>query len=393
MPELEAAPSEALESGVVETPSTPEPSMEDSIREKFRELTATGTTKDAETGEDVAAEPAAPTKTKTPAKGPDGKFLKSAAPAKPVSTPADEVADPAEPAVAESETPEQTAAREAEEAKAAAEPAKPASKFVKAPSSYKAEVAADWDKTPESVRAEIFRREEDMHKGLGQYKQLADIGKLFDTEFRPYEAMIRGAGMTAPQLVRNWLNTEYQLQTASPQKKAELFAQYAKHYQIDIDAAVTAYQSGPAAEPPADPRVADLEKQVTDMKTQREKEVQEAREREQSEIRKEVETFATSHPHYDSVKLDMAALMKDGRATTLQEAYDKAIWADPTVRKALEAQQHEELRKQNADKAAKAKQAASTNVAKRGTPPAKPVMGTMDDTLRAKFRELTGTHG
>lgn len=367
------------------TADTPAPTMEDSIRTRFRELTGVKTDEPAanEPGEEPAAEieekPVAAAKTVRDAA--TGKFTKQAAESA-TEEPAAEVEEPVVEEPAE---------------EAATEPvvAPVPTKFAKPPSSYSPAETADWEKTPETVRAAIHRREEDMHRGLGSYKQLADIGKLFDTEFRPYEAMIRSAGTTAPQLVRNWLNTEYQLQTATPQKKAEIFAQYAKAYGIDMEAAATAYQSGPAATPPPDPTVENLRKEVLDLRTSREKEIQEAQQREQDSVRKEVEAFATSpgHEHYDTVKLDMAALLKEGRAQTLQEAYDNAMYANPTTRKILETKQLEANRAKAAEKAAAAKKAASTNVAKRGTPPAKPVVGTMDDTLRAKFRELTGTAG
>lgn len=376
MPLEEAAP----EGSATEVAAPETPSMEDSIRARFRELTASPPAE--EVSEETAPAEAPPVKKEPPKKDPaTGKFLKKESE---VSTPADEVADPAEPAVAEAEEPP------AEEAPA--EPVKPPTKFAKAPSSYRPDITPDWDKTPESVRAEIHKREDDMHRGIQQYKQLADVGKLFDNEFRPFEAMIRAGNTTAPQLVRNWLATEYQLQTASPQKKAELFATYAKQYGIDMEAVSTAYQAGPIAEPPTDPRVADLERQMNDMRTAREREIGDARQREQEVIRKEVEAFASAagHEHYDDVKLDMAALLKEGRAETLQDAYDKATWANPTVREKLRTQQSDAERKQAAEKAAAAKKATSTNIAKRGTPPAKPVVGTMDDTLRARYRELTG---
>jgi hypothetical protein len=353
----------------------PELSMEDSIRAKFRELTAPGKTDDA---------PAVDAPATGAARGPDGKFVAK----KPEEgTPADEPLAPEAPVA---ETPEQKAQREA--AAAATDPAKTTpSKYDKAPSSYRGETHVDWGKVPESIRAEIFRREEDMHKGLSSYKQMADIGKLFDNEFRPYEALIRSAGVSAPELVRNWLNTEYQLKTGTPEQKANLFATYAKQYGIDMQSMVDAYNVGPTAPAEPDPQVTELQKRVADMEAQRRKELEEAQTRERNEIEAEIEAFRKGHDKYDQVKLDMAALLSDGRAKTMQEAYDKACWADPTVRAELIAKQQEAERKQNAEKAAKAAQASATNVQKRGTPPPKPVVGTMDDTLRAKYREMTGT--
>jgi hypothetical protein len=363
----------------------PEPTIDETLRAKFKELTAPTEGSTAE-GEEASGKPGAPVRDA------NGRFVKQGTAAPGAEQTQEEPAPEGEEVAAETaETPEQKAVRE--EAERAAEAAKPQkSAHEKAPSSWKADGGKDWDKVPESVRAEIYRREDDMHKGLQQYKRMADVGQIFDNEFRPYEAMIRAHNTTAPALVKTWLNTEYQLATGTPEKKAELFAQYAKSYGVDIEAIANAYHAGPAAPTPPDPNYVALQKEVADMKASREQEQREALERQQAELKAEIDAFASAkgHEHWETVKLDAAALLGDGRAKTLQEAYDMACWANPTVRKTLQAQQQEEQRKQAAEKAAAARKAASTNVATRGTPPARPVVGTIDDTLRSEYRRLTG---
>jgi hypothetical protein len=75
----------------------------------------------------------------------------------------------------------------------------------------------------------------------------------------------------------------------------------------------------------------------------------------------------------------------------LQEAYDKAIWMVPEVRDKLLAKQDQERRAKEAEQAAAARKAAAANVRPRGTPPAAQKPGSMEDTIRATYRELAAS--
>jgi hypothetical protein len=375
-----AEPETAIEptSDVIETnglvqAQSGEPSDPDAeLRTLFREMTTGEEEKPTEGAKPVVEK-------KAPVKGADGKFVKQAADA-PLT----------EEAVA-AETPEEKTARETAEA-AAAEAAKTASppEHAKAPTSWKGTAQAKWDALDPEVKSEIHRREANFHEGIQQYKQWADIGQGFDKEFRPYEAMIRSAGLTPHQLVKNWMGTEYQLKMGTPAEKASLFVEYAGKYGLTPENLAEAYAKAAEGKPAVDPAVKGLQDEVKSLKEQREQELRAVQERETAQIRSEVEAFAkaTGHEHYETVKLDMAALMHDGRAKDMQEAYDKACRANPEIHEKLVAQRLEADRAKAAEKAAAAKKAAQTNVQPRGTPPRKPHVGTMDDTLKASYREI-----
>lgn len=57
-----------------------------------------------------------------------------------------------------------------------------------------------------------------------------------------------------------------------------------------------------------------------------------------------------THPHFERVKVQMGALMQSGAAQDLEDAYQRAVWADPEIR--------EELTKAEREKAARAAEAA-----------------------------------
>lgn len=371
--ENEAAVDTTVIDSAPETPSTPsvpseapvsaEPkSMEDTIRAKLREMNSAPEVR--------TEEPETPATAGQP-RGPDGKFIKP-----------DAVAAPETPAEEPAETPEDPAV---------APPVKPgAVDLTKPPTSLKGNVQAKWQSLDEDVRAEFHRREANFHEGLSAYKQMADIGKIMDAEVRPYEAMLRAAGLSAPVAVRDLLNTAYQLRTGTAEAKTQIVMNIAKQYGIDLTNLQETAQQLAAAEPKIDPNIAPLQEKLSAIEQMIEDQKKEASQREYAELQKETQTFAANpkNKFYELVKLDMAALIETGRADGLQDAYDKAIWANPEARAQLLAEQQAVERKQKAEKAAAAKKAASTNVAPRGTLPATPKAGSIDDVIRAKYREL-----
>lgn len=341
-----------------ETPAAPT-TMEDSIRAKLREL--------SKPTEEAPETPPVDTRPRDAL----GRFVK----------PDGTLVDPSQ------ATPEEKAAAEP----AAVTPPKPGEPdLTKPPTSLKGGVQAKWQSLDPDVRAEFHRREADFHNGLSAYKQMAEIGKIMDAEVRPYEAFIRSKNLSAPAVVRDLMNTAYTLSTGTPEAKMQVVLNIAKEYGIDLSNVQESAQQLAAAAPQIDPVIAPLQEKLTAIEKAMEQQRQEASQREYAELQRETNAFAQnpSNKFYELVKLDMAALIETGRADGLQDAYDKAIWANPEARAQLLAEQQAAERKAKAEKAAAAKKAASTNVAPRGTLPAAPVVGSMEDTIRAKLRAM-----
>jgi hypothetical protein len=78
----------------------------------------------------------------------------------------------------------------------------------------------------------------------------------------------------------------------------------------------------------------------------------------------EIQAFSTGKPHFEVVREHMGRLIGSGAVSTLAEAYDQAIWANPTTRTLLIDEQKRaaaaEVEKQR--QAASAQRAASVNV-------------------------------
>ena len=60
-------------------------------------------------------------------------------------------------------------------------------------------------------------------------------------------------------------------------------------------------------------------------------------------LQAQIEAFGKepANLHFETVKPEMAALLQAGRAQSLQDAYDMAVWARPDIRSSLIAQQQQ----------------------------------------------------
>lgn len=113
----------------------------------------------------------------------------------------------------------------------------------------------------------------------------------------------------------------------------------------------------------------------------------------QTQIMSEIDAFSRdpAHPYFNDVREHMAALMKAGKAATLQEAYDMATWGHPEVRKSLLAQQGQQVSQQNAQKVQQAKQASTGSLT--GSPAgAKVPSDQPETTLEAELARNVGKY-
>lgn len=116
----------------------------------------------------------------------------------------------------------------------------------------------------------------------------------------------------------------------------------------------------------------------------------------QQEIQK-IEAFRADpkHPYFTDVAPRIEQLLKAGAAKDLQDAYDQAVWADPTIRQQLMAAQAEEAKKTQAAEVEKATKARAASLRGSPLPGASPgggsQSGSVFDDVRAAAAELAGT--
>lgn len=279
-------------------------------------------------------------------------------------------------------------AKKQEEAAAAAPVADPAAPVAaapasRAPSSWKKEAAAVFDKiesgqpvTAEEMkvlRDEALRREGDFHKGIEGFKTHAEAGKTFERTIAPYMENIKAAGVAPDVAIGELLKIENTLRNGPPAVKAQALRQLAQSYQIDLGQEF-------------DPNVAELQNRLYQMEEQQRQWQQQQQQASSQAVNTDIERFAgePGHEHFEAVRVHMGALLDSGLAKDLQDAYDQAVYANPTTRASLLEQQRKE-----AEASARVQRASSAAVSVRGSSPASGATAktssgsTRDDVLAA----------
>ncbi|MBM3491279.1 MAG: hypothetical protein FJX68_12690 [Alphaproteobacteria bacterium] len=251
-----------------------------------------------------------------------------------------------------------------------------------------------WSKMAPEAQAQYLAREKQMHEGLEQYKADAQYGKRLRDVFTPYKAVLSSQGLDESQAAQYLMNAHYRMTTGSPAERQDLLAQLARSYGVDPASLAAA---SPALA--ADPAIKALQDQFAALKDGLTAQEQTARARTMEQTRKQVEAFAADpkHAYFDEVADDIAGFVKGGMA--LDEAYEKAVWANPVTRQKelarVQTEREAEFKAKVKADAEAARKASAANVRGHDTrrTPTEP-KGTMEDTMRATLREINsrGAH-
>ena len=254
------------------------------------------------------------------------------------------------------------------------------------PKSWAKEQHERWAKIDPQTQEYIELREKQMLDGIEQYKGDAGFGKTLREVMAPYKPMLAAQGVDEPKAVQYLLNAHYKLTTAPAHEKKAYFESLAKSYGIEL------VQS---TEQPAqvDPIVKSLQDKVNQLESSLTAREQAVLHETRTKTAQEVEAFAADpkHAYFDEVADDIVALIKTG--LPLQDAYEKAVWANPITRAKemarIQTENEAKLRDKSKQEAIIAKKASSTNVRSRDTKraPTEP-LGTMEDTMKATLSEI-----
>lgn len=272
----------------------------------------------------------------------------------------------------------------------------------KAPDGWSAAAKAEWDKLPPTVQADIARREAEVHKGFTKQDDERNFGREMQKTVAPYLATIQAEGGNPVLAVQTLLNTAHILRHANPAQKAQHFAQIARQYGVDLRH-VAGVLTAPATPPDPiqaaiDARLAPLQQKLAAFEGARTAEQEQAQAQQQAVLATEITAFGADpkNTHFEQVKPAMAALLSTGAANDLRDAYDKAVWSDPTIRSTLLLQQQnaaEEERKATIRAKTEAAQRASGSVP--GGPGATAIVAaavkrSLRDEVTANFHAAAG---
>lgn len=277
--------------------------------------------------------------------------------------------------------PQGTAAEAAEVAEAPEEPV-----WKRPPQSWKKEFHDAWLKADPRLQEYAYQREEQMRAGIEPIRAKAEFADRMNEAIAPYMDTIRGLGIEAPQAVRALMEADNILRNSSPQDKLSYFHSLARSYGIDL-----AGQGSPAPQASVDPNFVALQNELIKIRGEVTGWKQAQEEQANSALLSEVSQFATKVEHFEAARPTMIQLLQSGVATTLEDAYQKALRLDEELfAQQQQAQQAKALaeRKASADRAAKAARAAAVSV--RGSTPGAPTGTKASDRRSLLAEQLDG---
>jgi hypothetical protein len=256
-----------------------------------------------------------------------------------------------------------------------------------APKSWAAEQHPTWNALPPSAQDYIEKREKDFLNGLEQYKSAATFGKSLHEVVAPFQAILDQQGIDAPRAVATLLTAHQRLTQGDQTSRQAAYDELGRSLGLAQNH-VTA-----ASAPTVDPTVKALQDRLNTIESSWSAREQAALQEAKARTAKDVEVFASdpAHAYFDEVAPDIVTLIKTG--LPLQEAYEKAIWANPVTRAKEIARvqtEHEATLRENARlEALPKRKATSVNVRSRETSraPTEP-LGSMDDTLKSTLAEM-----
>jgi hypothetical protein len=229
-----------------------------------------------------------------------------------------------------------------------------------------------------------------MLDGLEQYKQAATFGKTFHDVVSPYHEDFVRHGVEPQRAVQFLLEANRRLTTGTPESRQQAYQELGRNLGISAQP----QQSGdPATQTPVDPRLQTIEHKLAQIEEMQLAKQREAYAAAQATIKQEVDAFASdpNNAFFEDVADDIAKFIKAG--DSLQEAYQRAIWANPVTReKQMQARLQTEAEKAKERARLDAlpkKQAKSVNVRSRDTARSStdPV-GSLDDTLKETLAKI-----
>ena len=229
------------------------------------------------------------------------------------------------------------------ETKAAPEQSAPASD---APSHWAEDEKAHWATlAPEAQRA-VLRRERDIENAARERDETARRYQPIDEVIAPHRDKWAVAGVQPQEAIRQLLAAQDALTTNFDGALPALIRAFGRD-PVAMAYALLGANSQAALDgqqghnlPARDPRLDEL----YNWKQQQERATAQQLEQQHlaaiKEVSDQIETFSRdpAYPHFETVRHDMGAMFQVNPNMTLKDAYERAVWANPTTRATLMAQ-------------------------------------------------------
>lgn len=245
------------------------------------------------------------------------------------------------------------------------------------------------------LRDAFQRRSDEWHQSMEQMRPMAQWAQQVYQAMAPYEATIRASGMDHGQAAARLFQADHSLRYGSPGEKVNMLLSIARDYGIDLPtAAQYAAQGQQAYVDPNAVQARQLAEQAARQAAEANQRAQQWEQQQtQQQLSSEIQQFRANpeHKYFDQVRPIMADLIEKGQATSFKQAYDQAIWLDPTVRDQLIAERQaaaeQKTQAERARLTQEARRKSRINVAQRPTvETGEQPTGTWEENL-AKYAE------
>jgi hypothetical protein len=282
---------------------------------------------------------------------------------------------------------------------ATSEAAKPA---VEPPVSWSAEMKAKFAALPPDVQAYAVQRDSEANKRISELGQMQKALEPVRSTLERYSPLFEANGVTYEAGLQNLLSVAAALQSDAPNAIREI----ARRHGVDLRELAGAAPADDGQPDSAELRsvkqeLAELRRHVAETSNRVVSREQAEQHAQRTSLTNAIDTFASDKPDFDKIEADIAGLIPAIKAANpgldnkaiLEQAYERAIWANPETRaRRLEADakaQADKAAKEAQARAEKAKKSASINVkgdAVNGNSPK-----SMDDDLREIAAKHYGT--
>ena len=219
--------------------------------------------------------------------------------------------------------PDEKAKPEAKPAEAKAEPKpepKDAAKEGDAgspPSRFSADAKAEWEKAPQSVRAETARMQRELEKGLAEKDKVLK-------PLEPFVKMAKDHGTTIDKALASYVNMEQLLRSNPAQGLRALAQNMGMHPQQMAQLLTGGQQQGQQAQSSESQTIRALQQEIQQLRNGMGQVQQTFRQQQETAVLSQVEQFAAEHPRFDELAEEIAQMLKTGYASDLSDAYEKA---------------------------------------------------------------------
>lgn len=232
--------------------------------------------------------------------------------------------------------------------------------WAKPPSSWKKDYHDAWDTVDPKVREYIWQREDETRAGIEPLKSKAQFAEQVQKVAEPYMQTIQSLGVDLPTAVGALMDADHNLRYGNPHQKRAYLNQLAQQYGVNLGDAGDFPQ-----EMPVDPYISQLQQELYGLRSEVVGWKQQQEAAQNQTLQTEIEEFSSKAEFFEDAKPTMITLLQSGVASTLQDAYDKAIRLDNDLFERVQHSQQaaaESAQRKAADKAAKSAKAAAVSV-------------------------------